>query len=377
VSTATAEPVDTSRQAMQERHAALQSLFAALEHEPWAFDFFATLRRIEALTPQNPRIGTAPRPQLEALRLGQEPELDFAPAALARFRPAAEGPPRLTVRFFGLLGPQGPMPLHLTEYARERMHNRADPTLARFLDVFHHRMLTLMYRAWAQTQPTVQRDRPADDRYAAWLGASFGLGRATAGRDSVPDSAKLFQAGLLGTRSRHPEGLAKILSQYFGVPARVQSHVPHWLSVHDEDRSRLGFARNRRESVGLQASRLGHSATAGSKVFDRQHKFRIVLGPLTLAQYEGFLPGQGAWQRLRDWVRLYVGHDLLWDVELCLRHAEKPSPRLGRVLRLGLTSWIGPTDSRPGRRRPPRDRGDLHLRSETTALPGRHGVHHG
>ena len=40
---------------------------------------------------------------------------------------------------FGLLGPNGPLPLHLTEYVRERLRHHADPTFARFLDLFHHR----------------------------------------------------------------------------------------------------------------------------------------------------------------------------------------------------------------------------------------------
>jgi predicted component of type VI protein secretion system len=44
----------------------------------------------------------------------------FAPAELAAWWPASGRPARLLVYFFGLLGPNGPLPLHLTEYARER-----------------------------------------------------------------------------------------------------------------------------------------------------------------------------------------------------------------------------------------------------------------
>lgn len=350
--------------------AELEALYASLEAEPWAHDFFALLRRVDALSPQLPRLGTAPRPQQEALRLGEAPELDFAPAALAKFSRPGGRPPRLEVRFFGLLGPHGPMPLHLTEYARERIHNHADPTLVRFLDVFHHRMLALMYRAWAQTQPVVQRDRPQDDRYAAWLGSAIGLGSATARRDSVPDTAKLYQAGLLSSRSKHPEGLSKILSQFFRVPVRVVSHVPQWLPLAPEDRTRLGRARAERGAA--PPAQLGRSATTGSKVWDRQYKFRVELGPMTLAQYEGFLPGGRAWRQLRDWVQLYAGLDLVWDVQLCLRRDEVPRARLGRHVRLGLTSWV------EGRRAAARnDRRDLHIRPDTFLPQRGHGAPHG
>lgn len=72
----------------------------------------------------------------------------------------------MEVRFFGMLGPNGPLPLHLTEYARSRSIHAGDQTLVRFLDIFHHRFMALFYRAWAQAQPTVSLDRPGEDRFS-------------------------------------------------------------------------------------------------------------------------------------------------------------------------------------------------------------------
>ncbi len=351
-----------------EREAALAALLQAVQEAPRAHDFFALLRRVEGLRPEQPRWGRAARPLQEALRLGQEPELDFAVAALESLTSRAEGPPRLGVRFFGLLGPQGPMPLHLTEYVRERLRLRGDPTLSRFLDVFHHRLLALFYRAWAEAQPAVQHDRPAEDRYAAWLGAGIGLAGELPGQSSLPASARLFQAGLLGSRSRHAEGLAKMLAQYFGVPVHIVQHVPHWLALGNEDRSRLGYATNRPERLRTPAAGLGVSAAAGNKVRDRQYKFRIVLGPLTRAQYEAFLPGGTAWRQLSDWVLQYCGPGLRWDVQLTLAAAEVPTPCLGRRVRLGVTSWVGRSPAE-------RDRGELRLRPHTSFLI-RSGVQH-
>lgn len=343
-----------------DRAAALQALFERVAKEPWAHDFFALLRQIEGLTPRSPRLGRALRPTQEPIRLGQEPELDFAPAALSSLTAGRTTPPRLGVRFFGLLGPQGPMPLHLTEYTRERLHQRGDPTLSRFLDVFHHRLLLFFYRAWAQAQPAVQHDRPASDRYAAWLGATVGLSASIRPQDTVAQAARLYHAGLLGGQGRHPEGLAKILSVHFGVPVRIEQHVPHWLPVEPESRTRLGHARNRPERVGEEPAALGRSASAGTKVWDRQYRFRVVLGPLSRGQYESFLPDGSAWRPLNDWIRQYVGHGLQWDVQPLLARAEVPAPRLGRHVRLGLTSWA----DRAGRHPHPSDRGDLRLRPQ-------------
>lgn len=362
-----AEPASSAPGDEARQDAALAALFDALHADPRAHDFFAVLRRVESLRPQWPRFGQALRPSQEALRLGQDAELDFAPAAIESFE-AGSTAPRLGVRFFGLLGPQGPMPLHLTEYTRERLRLRGDPTLARFLDVFHHRLLALFYRAWAQAQPVVHRDRPKDDRFAAWLGAGFGFDGDAHRHADVPPEAKLFQAGLLGARSRHPEGLTKLLSQYFGVPVRIEQHVAQWLSLAADDRCRLGFARSRPERRQAPPALLGSAATSGSKLRDRQFKFRVVLGPLTLAQYHGFLPGAAAWRALREWVQHYTGLDLQWDVQLLLARAEIPEPRLSKQARLGLSTWIG----RTGR---DRDRGELRLRPDTSFLL-RHGGHH-
>ena len=65
------------------------------------------------------------------------------------------------------------------------------------------------------------------------------------------------------------------------------------------------------------------------------------LGPLTAAQYLAFLPDGQAWPALQEWVRLLAGPTLRWDAQLVLAANERPEPRLGRVVQLGLTAWLG------------------------------------
>jgi type VI secretion system protein ImpH len=240
--------------------------------------------------------------------------------------------PRLQVRLFGLLGPNGPLPTHVTEYARERLRHAGDPTLSRFLDLFHHRFLALFYRAWAQAQPNVNRDRPGDDRFATYVGAFAGIApSAFQRRDTVPDLAKLFHAGLLMRPVRNAEGLAAILQDFFRVPVKVQEFVGHWMALSAGDRTYLAH----------EGASLGSGAVLGRRVWDRQHKFRLRIGPLTLAGYESFLPGGELIRQLVDWVRLYFSFEHEWDVCLVLRSDEVPSLTLGRGTRLGWTTWLG------------------------------------
>ena len=318
------------------RHEARQELLRRLAGEPHQFGFFAAVRLLENAHPELPRVGTSLRLRDDPIRFAQSPSLSFAPATIARFAPAdGDKPPTLYQRFFGLFGANGPLPLHLTEHARERARRQpSDGALVRFADMFHHRLLSLLYRAWAEAQPAVGLDRPADDPFSRWLGSLAGYGQATlSGRDSVPDGARLAAVGILGRSVHGAEGLERVLNDFFRVPVRVHQWQPHWMRLPEEAHSRIGL---RNAPVGL-----GQNAVIGARVWDCQTRFRIEIGPLTLAQYQRFLPGGESMRRLRDWVLNYVGYELSCEMRLVLKKEEVPAVRLGAAGALGWTSWLG------------------------------------
>ena len=319
----------------------------AITAEPHHFDFFQALRLIEAAHPDKPRLGRARRPVDEPVRLGQSDELSFAASSIVRVDPAdRSGRPRIEVRFFGLFGPNGPLPLHMTAYARERRLHRGDETFGRFADLFHHRLLLLFYRAWAQAQPTVSLDRPAEDRFADYVGSFAGVGgREWRDRDAAPDHARLAFAGLLSRQVRNADGLAHLLSGFLGMQARVEQFVGHWMPLPEAERTRIG---RRGASRRMSTAQLGASAVLGRAVFDRQHHFRIHLGPLALPAFESLLPVGSALPALQALVRQYVGFEFGWDLRLDLDKAQVPACRPGRYGRLGWTTWLGrPRGDRP------------------------------
>ena len=147
-----------------------------LRDRPESFEFFEALRWLECAYPDKPRFGHSAKPAEDAVRLCQTPSLAFAPRTVERFEQQEDGkPPRMYGLFFGLFGPNAPLPLHLTEYALDRKLNARDSTFIAFADIFHHRMLSLFYRCWADAQPTVQLDRPGEDRFSLYMGALVGL----------------------------------------------------------------------------------------------------------------------------------------------------------------------------------------------------------
>lgn len=302
-----------------------------MQAAPWAFDYFQALRRLECEAPQLPRLGHSLRLADDPVRLGQQMDCTFAPATLASLSEADEhGPARLQQFFFGLGGPNGPLPLHLTEYVRERQRNQGDSTSKAFLDVFHHRLLSLFYRAWAEARPTVSHDRPDDDYFARRLGALCGRGMPELHQQGpLPDTAKLHYSGHLAAQTRYPDGLRAILGDYFGVPVSIEEYVGQWLQL--PERSRLG----------RRAHQLGVDLCLGAHVWDRQHKLRICLGPLDREQYLALLPGGQAFTDLVAWVAEYLGHELDWDLNLVLKQPQVPALQLNGRLRLGFDTWLG------------------------------------
>jgi type VI secretion system protein ImpH len=284
-----------------------------------AMDFFQALRLLENAHPDKPRIGASLRPRDDAVRFGRDPSLGFEPGAVAGFTPASgDARARLAVNFFGMFGANGPLPLHLTEYARDRARNHGDHTMVAFLDVFHHRMVSLFYRARAAADPAVSLDRPDSDRFADYVGSLFGIGTpALRGRDEIGDFAKLHFAGLMANQRRPAAGLVTILRAYFKLPVEIEQFV----------------------GMDDRGNRLGTSAVLGKKVWDCQHKFRLVIGPVDYDDYERMLPGGASMTRLVDWVKSYAGTVLDWDVRLVLKRPEIPPLQLG-ARRLGWTTYL-------------------------------------
>jgi len=328
---------DAARDA--QRAAALWLRLGTLPH---GNDLFQLLRRIESTHPHLPRLGEALRPTDEPLRIAQEAALTFAPSAVTALQMSADHPPRLVQRVFGLLGPNGPLPTHLTEYVRERQMHHADPTLLRFIDTLTHRFALLFYRAWAQAQPVVGLDRERDTRYARWIGSLFGLGNPGAfERDALGDHPKLHFAGRLARSVRDADGLRAWIESHFGVPVRVEQWCGHWMRLGRDERSRL----TRRGALGL-----GRGAVLGEQVWDVQHKFRIVIGALDWARYASFAPGGAALDELQAMVRQYLGFEFEWDLRVILKRADVPALRLQGPARrqpagagaLGRSAWLNP-----------------------------------
>ncbi len=301
--------------------------------EPFSFDFFLSCRRLEASHPDRPRLSESATRREEYASFGQDPFFAFPMTTIDRARFGPDQSYEVIVRFMGLLGPQGALPLSITEEAYSYSLSN-DDALPRFLDLFNNRFIQLFFRAWANSRPLIYRDRPSDfDRFSAYLGTGIGLGSAPLrGQDAVPDQAKIAYAGLMAPAAKSASRLRSLISGMFGVRVEVDEFVGTRLLFEPDQRSRLGQS----------FATLGADLLIGAGVYTVQDKIRLRLFASTLADYEQFLPGGDKSRKLSDMVSFYVGPEIEWDVELALPVGEVEPVRLGRSGRLGWTSWVSP-----------------------------------
>ena len=260
----------------------------------------------------------------------------FAPREIASVSQSAD---RLKVRVFGLglLGPNGPLPIHMTELVRERTESRRDSTLTDFLDIFHHRYLTHLYRAWAQAQSAAGLDRALDETFTRYVARLAGDEPSEVQNSALAPHARWASSAHRIRSARDPDGLVNSLNRYFGVPVRMHEFQLHWVPLEVQDQTQLGHPR----ASGM----LGLGAVAGEFIPDRQSRFRLVIGPLDLPGYLRLTPqGSASGQDLPalvELVRSFIGLEYEWEVELLILADAAPPCSLGDGAQLGWSSWMG------------------------------------
>lgn len=327
------------------------------------FDFFELLRRLER---RGGLFGYSGSPKREPARLGQHVRLSFSARDVVEFHDAKDkAPARVTVANLGLMGPEGPLPLHLTRWVLDRLSQRwftgadaqqtSDTTFVDFVNILQHRMIALYYRAWADAHPAVQVERAVGGRVRAMLEAMAGIGLPGTQNTDL-DTVKLRQAASLASQVDGPERLTLFLAEAFKVPVQIKEFIAAWITIPTGLQTRLAKA----------YAGLGRGATIGPRVFNRQSRVELRVGPLGYEDFKAFLPGGQRFKLFEEAVRDMVGESLDVDLRIVLAREAVPPPRLGAV-QLGRTAWL----ARPVERG---DADDLRLRTIVGWQPEMAGV---
>lgn len=305
------------------------------QDEPWNAGYISLMRAIAAKKSEMPPIGRAKLPGQEYFRVGQCAYMAFAPREISAMS-MDNGKVNLELFGLGIWGPQGAMPLHFSELAYSRSESY-DNTLIDFTNIFHHRALSLLYRAWFLSQDTASLDRKYDERFSFYIGSLIGIDAQELAHSHLPPHARLASSSHLIRESRNPEGIIGALHYYFQIPVRMEEFAEQWIRLDKSDQTILGD--------GTCAMLLGDGAILGNTVRDCQHKFKLILGPLTLKEYMQFSPWGDDLPVLQEWVKNFVGYEYAWDIQLVLAAEEVPHAMLNGTHQLGYATWLERLDN--------------------------------
>jgi type VI secretion system protein ImpH len=329
-----------------------------LIREAHRFDYFQAVRVLERIATdgegKRQPVGEDFTPSQEAVRFRVLPSQNFPAAEIIEVRPRISGdspadssPPEMVVAFLGLTGPAGVLPRHYTSLLIERVRAK-DYALRDLLDLFHHRILSLFYRAWEKYRFPIAYERLArdesankEDLFTDCLYGLLGFGtKNLRGRMNFDDEAFLYYGGFFAHAPRNALSLEAMLADYFEQNVLVKQFHGQWLYLSRDDQSALP------DDVmpdGLNCQ-LGRNVVIGERVWDVEGKFRIRLGPLGIDEFRRFMPDGDALLPLSQMIRSYVGPQFDFDIQPVLKAAEVPWCRLGgqsdSPSRLGWNTWI-------------------------------------
>ena len=250
----------------------------------------------------------------------------------------------------GLLGVAGALPTYYTELLAERETFHRDTAARAFLDIFQHRAVALFYEAWRKHRLPVQYEADRRNHFMPLVLALAGVGqrglreRLHGPEGGVADDTLAYFSGAMQQRPVSAAMLRQIVAEYFRVPVAVEQFVGRWFTLPPGSATVLGLAN----------AVLDSSAVCGERVWQRDLRLRLTLGPMPSAQFRRFLPGGPAALALRELLTLMTGVSLEYEVRLALQASEVQGARLGAADRGAHLGWDSFLVTRPS----PHDRHD-------------------
>ena len=239
----------------------------------------------------------------------------------------------LHVSFMGLYGPASPLPVYYTE--RIIQNSEADHPSRDFMDMFNHRMISLLQKCWDKYRYFCQYRNNGRDLYSRWFLSVAGIDVDRLSQQTHLQWHKLMpMVGVLSKNVCSADLIARVLKSYFGLPqVELKSWVPTKIEIPPEQCN----------SMGMSNSDMGNNLVLGGELIDCTGKFAIHLRQLSLQQYRDFLPGQKLFQQLQELIELVQKDALDFDLHLHLSEPDRQTHPLKSLeqLRLGWGSSLG------------------------------------
>ncbi len=302
---------------------------------PQGFDLFQAISLLEreGMADGHAAIGDGGHGNgAEAVRLSSHVTLGFEASDI---KAAKRGAPTgeaftLSTPVLSLLGQAGPLPSAFTELVIER-NAAKDFATADFLDILHHRLLSLFYLSRKRRRIGLGWSSPQASTVARATDHLCGLNLA-----ARPKHAPwLRHAGLLGGAPRSMASLCALLSDRYGMPFRGEQFVGGWQRLEDDELTALG--------EGHAAPELGRTAFLGRRVWDQAAAIRLQADGQPMTRVMDLLPGGEQHDDFKAAVRGFIPSALRVEVWLTPAPATLTTGGLSSAgaPRLGWNAWMG------------------------------------
>jgi type VI secretion system protein ImpH len=315
------------------------ALIEQLYAESYRFEFVQAVRLLEALAQHAAALADGAHAAREPVNFRSSLGAVFPASEIDLVTPGSGGradqPPEMTVNFLGLGGGFGPLPRPFSDRVADRAR-RHDTAARDFLDIFNHRLVSLLYRVRQHHRAALSRGGPDLSDFARRLFSLIGMAtNGLQGRlDGLPDRALLQFTGLLAIQPRSLHAVERAVAAHFGIAVNGEPLVGRWLPLGEDQETRLG--------PGGRNSRLGAGIVLGKRFWDQTAAIRLTLGPLKLADFLAFLPSGDAYRPLRALVDFICDRNVDCELRLLLAAPDVPGCRLSSQegARVGWTSWL-------------------------------------
>lgn len=305
--------------------AGLTGLIQALLSEPQRFDFFQAVRLLEQWLRSDAQ---APAPRL---RYRNRLSLAFPPGEIGSIA-RADGMLDITPAFMGLLGSSGALPHHYTERIAAHEQREGDDGPRAFLDLLSDRALAMFCQAWATHRPECMQ---AADGVDAYLVKLLHLAGAKPQHSPIDRETIARYATQIRSRTVSHDVMTGMLTEYFGVPAKVEPLIGVWETLPAPQQAQLGRSHCALRQGVLLGARINRCDTLA----------RIRIGPLTKTGFERFLPHAPGAEALQAMLATFCTTGIAFEVQLVLRAADAQGFSLSRTepqggARLGVNAFL-------------------------------------
>ena len=323
-----------------------------LFEEPYRFEYFQAVRMLELWLKRH---GTAQQGLVaNFLRFQNSTSLSFPASQLEAIKTEPKNLPsdprslgealkshtlkyiRVTPAFMGLLGGNGALPLHYTERIAAHVMYEKDEGPRAFLDTFSNRSLALFYEAWRKYRLELKYQLDGKDTFLPLLLSLAGLGNDSLRKrltdddgGGVLDESIGYFAASMRHRPASAVQISRVLGEYFGQPVKAVQFIGCWYDVPPSQQTMLG---------GLNAT-LGAGAMSGSRVWQRDLRMRLEIGPLDRQSFDAFLPGGKAARALKSMLTMFTGVTIEYEIQLVLRAADVQGASLAEQRSGGRLGW--------------------------------------